>query len=147
MKTQNSTRPAWAIAILALAALAVAPRPAAAEAGVVETASDLLSLCADPSEDTRIACKYFVLGALQSAGVMHAADTGQPRSELYCAADSVTNSDLILAIRNLVTAHPERLNFPAASVVVGGAIEAYPCKHTPAHPSAARRRTSVKPKP
>lgn len=146
MTTPNSTLPAWAIAILALAALAAAPRPAAAEAGVVQTAGDLLSLCADPSEDTRIACKYFVIGALQSATVMHAADTGRPQADLYCAADSVTNSDLVLAIRNLVTAHPERLNFPAASVVVGGAMEAYPCKHGPAHGSAARRRKSAKAK-
>ena len=69
-----------------------------------------------------------MLGALQSAGLMHAADTHDPDATLYCAGDSVTNSDLIAAIRGLVAAHPERLKYPAASVVVGGAMEAYPCK-------------------
>ena len=148
MTRRRNTHPALAIALLGVAAFAAAPRPAAAaaaEAGGIQTASDLLALCSDPSDNTRIACKFFVLGALQSAGLMHAADTHDPDATLYCAADTVTNSDLIAAIRGLVAAHPERLKYPAASVVVGGAMEAYPCKPRPPAARHAPVKRPVKP--
>jgi len=129
-------------ALLATAALAVAPRPAAAAENIgVTTGSDLMKLCDDPGDNGRIACKFFVLGALQAAGLMHAADTHEPKALLYCASDSTTNGDLIKAIRGLVQIHPERLNYPAASVVVGGAMEAYPCARAPA---TMLRRAPVK---
>ena len=123
------------------------PGPAAAQNVGVTTAGDLMKLCGDPSDSAKIACKFFVLGALQSATLMRAADAHDPKAMLYCAGDNVTNGDLIIAIRGLVSAHPERLNFPAASVVVGGAMEAYPCKRAPAatlHHSPVRR--AAKPK-
>ncbi len=134
---------ALALATTAFAALAGASASVAAPADNVgvQTARDLMNLCDDPSDTARIACKFFVLGALQSAGVMHASDTHDPKALLYCASDSTTNGDLVRAIRGLVAAHPERLDYPAASVVVGGAMEAYPCARAPAtlHHSPVKR--------
>ena len=120
------------LAIVLSIALA-APRPAAAAGpnGDVQTAGDLLDLCADTSDASRIACKFYVLGALQSAAIMHAADAGKAHSELYCASASTTTGDLIAAVQSLVAAHPDRRDFTAASVVVGGAMEAFPCKPSP----------------
>ena len=133
---------ALALALTAFAGASPgAAAPAAAENVGVTTAQDLLRLCDDPGDNGKIACKFFVLGALQSAGLMHAADTHEPKALLYCASDSTTNGDLIKAIRGLVQIHPERLNYPAASVVVGGAMEAYPCARAP---TATLRHAPVK---
>ena len=128
-------------AIGAFALAAPGPAPAAEASQNVQTAGDLLDLCADPGDAAQIACKFYVLGALQSAAIMHAADTHRPDAPLYCASDTTTNGDLIASIRTLVQAHPERRDFPAASVVVGGAMEAYPCKHAP----GARHHHASKP--
>jgi hypothetical protein len=120
------------IAMIA-ALLAAAPRAmATADAdSAIQTGADLMDVCSDASDSSKIACKFYVLGVLQSAAIMRAADTGQTDTPLYCASDATTTGDLIVAIRGLVSAHPDRLQYPAASVVVGGAMEAYPCKHTP----------------
>ena len=131
---------ALVLTALAGASPCAAATPTAESVGVT-TARDLLNLCDDPGDNGKVACKFFVLGALQSAALMHAADTHEPKALLYCASDSTTNGDLIKAIRGLVQIHPERLNYPAASVVVGGAMEAYPCAHAPA---ATLRHAPVK---
>ncbi len=130
-----------ALAPVVLALALVAPGAAAAQGAAtnVQSAGDLLDLCADTTDGAQIACKFYVLGALQSAAVMHAADTRQSNTPLYCAGDSTTNGDLLAAIRALVQAHPERRGFPAASVVVGGAMEAYPCKRPARHRRGTRR--------
>jgi hypothetical protein len=116
-----------------LLAMASAPRPALAAGanGEIQTGKDLLDVCSDPSDSSAIACKFYVLGALQAAAIMHAADTGQTDQPLYCAGNETTTGDLVKAVENLVKAHPERQGYPAASIVVGGAMEAYPCKGAP----------------
>ena len=143
-KTLPARGIALALTALVMTALAGAPPSVAATADNVgvQTARDLMNLCDDPGDNAKIACKFFVLGALQSAGLMHASDTHDPKALLYCASDSTTNGDLIKAIRGLVSVHPERLTYPAASVVVGGAMEAYPCANQPA--AATLRHSPVK---
>ena len=130
---------ATSLTLLALWASAPGPATAAGAGGDIQSADDLLQVCADPADASAIACKFYVLGALQSAAIMHAADSGRANAPLYCASDTTTTGDLITAVRALVAAHPDRRTYPAASVVVGGAMEAYPCKRTPA-PLHRRRR-------
>ncbi len=125
---------AWRRSALLAIAIAVfgsgAPRWAAA-AGLaengVQTATDLIELCSQKQDATQIACKFYIHGALQAAEMMHAADHGGEFHPLFCPPDSLSTDDFVAALRLQQSVHPERKTFPAATVIVGGAIEAYPC--------------------
>ena len=122
---------------LVLAGSARADPPA-----MVHTAQDLLDLCADQSDAARAACKFYIHGAIQSAQLMRAADSGQQPQPIFCPTDAVGVEQLVATLRSQVSAHPERGGFPAPTVILGGGLKAYPCPKAAAtaHPAHRRKR-------
>ncbi len=122
--------------------MAVAGSALAAPPSMVHTAQDLLDLCADPGDAARAACKFYIHGAIQSAQLMRAADSGQQPQPIFCPPDAVGVEQLVATLRSQVSAHPERAGFPAPTVILGGGLEAYPCPKAaaPAHTSRRRHR-------
>ena len=115
----------------------------------VQTATDLLNVCSDPGDGARIACRFFIHGALQASQMMHAADQGGQFTPMFCPPETLSTDDLVANLRKQVAAHQERRTFPAATVIIGGAIEAYPCTKIPsaaAGPVRHHRRHEAKPK-
>ncbi len=130
-------------------------RAASLTGAEVQTATDLLNLCADPSDAAKVGCRFYIHGALQASQMMHAADRGGEFTPMFCPPENLSSDDLVTALRKQVADHQERRTFPAATVIIGGAIEAYPCTKIPSSaatsgPAASRhhrRRHKTKPKP
>ncbi len=112
--------------------------------GAIRTAGDWLELCEDhapaSSAASGAACRAYAQGAIEGAELMHAADRGGPLAPLFCAPANVTNNDFIAAIRELVLRHPERRDYPAATVIVGGGAELFPCRKPAPTPHRRKRR-------
>ena len=124
-------------------ALTFAPvAEAAAPSGII-SAQDLFDTCADTSPTAQAACDSYVHATIQTAEIIHAADNGGKLTPLFCPSDQMVAQDLVAVLRVQVTAHPERLNFPAPTVIIGGGADAYPCSR-PAANSAAPARKSAK---
>ncbi len=125
-------------------ALTFAPVAEAAAPHGIHTAQDLFDTCADPSAATQAACDAYVHATIQTAEIMKAAAQGGRTSPLFCPGDQMGSQDLVSVLRIQVASHPERKDFPAPTVIIGGGIDAYPCKTTaaptaPAHRAPARR--------
>ena len=133
---------------MADAAPAPAPAPAAAPMADngLQTATDLLNLCGNRIDAAQIACKFYIHGALQAAEMMHAADRGGQFVALFCPNENLSTDDFVAALRKQMTTHPERRTFPAATVIVGGAIEAYPCPKISAAAAASKGVTPRRPR-
>ena len=132
-------------AALAGAALAAAPLAHAAAPQGIHSIQDLFDTCADPAAASQAACDTYIHASIQTAELVHAADHGGNLTALFCPADQLGPRDLLAELQKQVAAHPERATFPAPTVIIGGAMEAYPCPKpasdaAPAHKSAKRVR-------
>ena len=128
--------------LLAGIALTLAPvAEAAAPSGIV-SAKDLFDTCADQSPAAQAACASYVHATVQTAEIMRAADNGGKLTPLFCPGDQMVAQDLVAVLRIQATAHPERLNFPAATVIIGGSIDAYPCSKPTAAATAPGRKSA-----
>ncbi len=131
--------------LLCGAALTFAPVAEAEAPHGIHTAQDLFDTCADPSAATQAACDAYVHATIQTAEIMKAAAQGGRTSPLFCPGDQMGSQDLVSVLRIQVASHPERKDFPAPTVIIGGGIDAYPCKTpaatpaAPAHHAPARR--------
>ena len=111
----------------------------------IHTAQDLFNVCADTSAVTQAACDAYVHATLQTAELLRAAAAGGKPVPLFCPGDQMGSQDLVAVLRLQAIAHPERRDFPAPTVILGGGVEAYPCPKAaatgaaPAHRGAARR--------
>ena len=126
--------------------LTFAPVAEAAPPGGVHTIQDLFDLCADDNPTSQAACDAYVHATIQTAEIIHASDAGGKLTPLFCPGDQMGSADLIAVLKIQVAAHPERKDFPAPTVIVGGGIDAYPCPKAstpaaaPAHKAAAHRK-------
>ena len=132
--------------LLAGIALTFAPVAEAAAPSAIISAQDLFDTCADQSATAQAACVAYVHATVQTAEIMHAADNGGKLTPLFCPGDRMVAQDLVSVLRIQATVHPERMNFPAATVIIGGSVDAYPCPKSAATPAApahksARHRT------
>ncbi len=124
-------------------ALTFAPIAEAAPPSGIHSIQDLFDTCDDPAATSKVACETYVHAAIQTSELVHAADNGGKLTPLFCPNDQLGAADLISVLRTQVAAHPERRSFPAPTVIVGGAVEAYPCPHptaTPSHRAKPRSR-------
>ncbi len=127
------------------AALTFAPIAEADAPNGISTAQDLFDTCADTSPLAQAVCDTYVHAAIQTAEIIHGADNGGKMTPLFCPGDNMVAQDLVAILRLQVAAHPERKDFPAPAVIIGGGVDAYPCPKTaaapaaPAHKSTARR--------
>ncbi len=125
--------------------LAFGPIAEAATPGGIHTAQDLFDVCADTSAATQAACDAYVHATLQTAELLRAAAAGGKPTPLFCPGDQMGSQDLVAVLRLQAIAHPERRDFPAPTVILGGGVDAYPCPKAaptaaaPAHRSKARR--------
>ena len=117
-------------------ALAFAPVAEAAAPSGIHTIQDLFDTCADASDTAKAACDAYVHAAIQTAEVMQASAQGGKLTPLFCPSAQMGAQDLVSVLRIQVAAHPERKDFPAPTVIIGGGIDAYPCPKTGAVPSA-----------
>jgi hypothetical protein len=127
------------------AALAFAPLAHAAPTPGIHSIQDLFDACADPAATSQIACDTYIHASIQTAELVHAADHGGNLTALFCPNDQLGPRDLLAELQKQVSAHPERKTFPAPTVIIGGAMEAYPCPKpasapAPAHKPAKRSR-------
>lgn len=126
-------------------ALTFAPVAEAAAPSGIHTAQDLFDTCADASPTAKAACDAYVHATIQTAEIMKAASQGGRMTPLFCPGDQMGSQDLVSVLRIQVAAHPERRDFPAPTVIIGGGIDAYPCSKAagtpaaPAHRAPARR--------
>ncbi len=126
--------------------LTFAPVAEAAPPGGVHTIQDLFDLCADDNPTSQAACDAYVHATIQTAEIIHASDAGGKLTPLFCPGDQMGSADLIAVLKIQVAAHPERKDFPAPTVIVGGGIDAYPCPKAstpaaaPAHKAAGRHK-------
>ncbi len=135
----------YRLSLLLLAGIALTSAPvaqAAAPSGIIST-QDLFDTCADQAPAAQAACSSYVHATIQTAEIIHAADNGGKLTPLFCPGDQMVAQDLVAVLHIQVTAHPERLNFPAPTVIIGGGADAYPCP-TPATTSAAPARKSAR---
>jgi hypothetical protein len=128
-------------------ALTFAPIAEAAPPSGIHTAQDLFDTCADSSPTAQAACNAYVHATIQTAEIMHAASNGGKLTPLFCPADSMGAQDLVAVLRVQADVHPERRNFPAPTVIIGGGIDTYPCPKgagastaSPAHKAPPRRK-------
>lgn len=125
-------------------ALTFAPLAQAAAPIGIHTIQDLFDTCSDPAATSQAVCDAFIHASIQTAELVHAADNGGKLTPLFCPSDQLGPRDLLAQLRKQVAAHPERDTFPAPTVIIGGAIDAYPCPKTAAapahHPAPTRRR-------
>ena len=125
-------------------ALAFAPVAEAAAPSGIHTIQDLFDTCADASDTAKAACDAYVHATIQTAEVMQASAQGGKLTPLFCPGAQMGAQDLVSVLRIQVAAHPERRDFPAPTVIIGGGVDAYPCAKaaaaaTPAHRAPARR--------
>jgi hypothetical protein len=125
-------------------ALVFAPVAEAAAPNGIVTAQDLFDTCADQSPTAQAICDTYVHATIQTAEIVHAADHGGKLEPLFCPGDQMVAQDLVAVLRLQADADPERKNFPAPALIIGGAIDAYPCAKpatpaAPAHKPAAHR--------
>jgi hypothetical protein len=118
------------------AALTFAPVAEADAPKGITTAQDLFDTCADPSPISQAVCDTYVHATIQAAEIIHGADNGGKMTPLFCPGDNMVAQDLVAILRLQVAAHPERKDFPAPAVIIGGGVDAYPCPKTAATPAA-----------
>lgn len=117
---------------------------AEAPAGII-TGQDLFDTCADKSPVAQATCDSYVHAAIQTAEIIHAADNGGKLEPLFCPGDQMVAQDLVAVLKVQAAAHPERANFPAPTLIIGGGIDAYPCPKTKAAaPAAPARKPTVR---
>ena len=131
--------------LLAGIALTFAPVAEAAAPSAIISAQDLFDTCADQSATAQAACVAYVHATVQTAEIMRAAENGGKLMPLFCPGDRMVAQDLVAVLRIQAAAHPERVNFPASTVIIGGGIDAYPCSKPTAAPAASAHR-SARPK-
>ncbi len=122
--------------LLGAAALAFAGIAEAEPPGII-TAQDLFDTCADKSPAAQAACDTYVHASIQTAEIIHAADNGGKLEPLFCPPDQMVAQDLVAILKVQVAAHPERANFPAPTLIIGGGVDAYPCANAKASAPAA----------
>lgn len=127
--------------LLAAIALIFAPMAEAAPTGI-HTAQDLFDICADTSPVTQAACDAYVHATLQTAELLRAAAAGGKPVPLFCPGDQMGSQDLVAVLRLQAIAHPERKDFPAPTVILGGGVEAYPCPKAAVTTTAPAHRTA-----
>ena len=119
---------------------------AAAPSSII-SAQDLFDTCADQSATAQAACVSYVHATVQTAEIMHAADNGGKLTPLFCPGDQMVAQDFVAVLHIQATAHPERMKFPAPTVIIGGSIDAYPCSKPTAASAAAPAQKSARRKP
>jgi hypothetical protein len=124
------------------AALAVAPLAHAAAPAGIHSIQDLFDTCADQASTSQAVCDTYIHASIQTAELVHAADHGGQLSALFCPNDQLGPRDLLAELKKQVAAHPERKDFPAPTVIIGGAMDAYPCPHSAAAPEHHPARRS-----
>ena len=113
--------------------LTFAPVAWADPPGGIHSAQDLFDTCADKSPTAQAACEAYVHATIQTAEIMHAASNGGKLTPIFCPADNMGVQDLVAVLRLQANGNPERKAFPAPTVIIGGGVDAYPCKtSTPA---------------
>jgi hypothetical protein len=117
-------------------ALTFAPVAEAAPPSGIHTAQDLFDTCADKTPSSPAACEAYVHATIQTAEIMHAAANGGKLTPLFCPGDNMVVQDLVSVLRIQASGHPERMAFPAPTVIIGGGIDAYPCAKPAAAPAA-----------
>jgi len=126
---------------LAGVALTFAPVAEAAAPSGIHSIQDLFDTCSDSASASQAACDAYIHAAIQTAELVHAADHGGNLTPLFCPGDQLGPRDLLVELQKQVALHPERKDFPAPTVIIGGAIDAYPCPKpaaAPAHHSPRR---------
>lgn len=123
------------------AALTLAPPAMAAVPNGIHTIQDLFDTCADSAPASQASCDTYIHAAIQTAELVHAADNGGNLTPLFCPNDQLGPRDLLAELQKQVDLHPERKDFPAPTVIIGGAIDAYPCPKTATAPRHKARRT------
>lgn len=129
--------------VLGGVALVFAPMAEAAPPSNIHSIQDLFDTCADPAATSQAVCDTYIHAAIQTAELVHAADHGGNLTPLFCPNDQLGPRDLLAELQKQVADHPERKDFPAPTVIIGGAIDAYPCPKPPAAPAhhSAKRST------
>ena len=134
------------VRLLAGSVLTFAPVAEAEVPSGITTAQDLFDTCADRSPTAQAACDSYVHATIQTAEIIHAADNGGKLTPLFCPGDQMVAQDLVAVLKLQVAAHPERKDFPAPTLIIGGGVDAYPCAKTsaaaPAHASTAHAATT-----
>lgn len=127
--------------LLAGVALTFAPLAEAAPPTGVHTIQDLFDTCADQAAASQAVCDTYIHASIQTAELVHASDHGGDLTPLFCPGDNLGPRDLLAELQKQVDAHPERKDWPAPTVIIGGAMDAYPCPHAapaPAHHTSRR---------
>jgi hypothetical protein len=123
------------------AALAFAPMAHAAAPQGIHSIQDLFDTCADPAATSQTACDTYIHASIQTAELVHAADHGGNLTALFCPNNQLGPRDLLAELQKQVSAHPERGTFPAPTVIIGGAMEAYPCPKPASESAPAHKPT------
>ncbi len=126
-------------------ALVFAPVAEAAAPAGIHTAQDLFDTCADTSATAQAACDAYVHATIQTGQILQAEAQGGKLTPLFCPGDNMGTQDLVAVLKVQVAAHPERRDFPAPTVIIGGGIDAYPCTRTAgvAKPAAAAAKQAA----
>ena len=104
---------------IAAAAMAASAMPAAAQTVTTRVkAGNLLAVCGE----SRPACLTYVLGTMDALALAGFADGA------YCIPKSANNDQITAATIRYLRAHPEQKDANAASAVLAGLRETYPCQ-------------------
>jgi hypothetical protein len=127
--------------VLAGVALVFAPVAEAAPPSGIHTIQDLFDTCSDKAATSQAVCDAYIHASIQTAELVHAADHGGNLTPLFCPSDQLGPRDLLAQLQKQVSDHPERRDFPAPTVIIGGAIDAYPCPKPAGAPAAQHHAT------
>ena len=98
--------------------------------GASISTANLYGICASTDPGSAVACRFYVLGAAESAELTWQEIGAKP---LYCISNTVTFIDLATAIRNDIKTdlalHPDVAALSAVSSVITSLQKLYPC-HT-----------------
>lgn len=101
------------------------------------TAGRLYEACNSGRDLEQTACRFYILGVVQGAGVVDSTAAGEdgrlktkPRTRL-CPPDDILQSRMVDVYRKsmatLLQAHPEEARAPAQSIVLAAMHSQFPC--------------------
>jgi hypothetical protein len=91
------------------------------------TAGELRGFCATRETTAQIACRFYILGAVEGAGAPWTPNVGTP----FCLPGGTSQDVMVAIARRLIdelyVSHPQDMALPAVSVVVASMTRSYPC--------------------